>query len=96
MRNYRGRTILLSVTALLLASPVLAIQLPEQEVKQEVAQEVAPDAAQKVEPAPLEPPTGLEQETLPVADDLPTDATDPLAEPEELLKTKTKSNQSND
>lgn len=96
MRNYRGRTILLSVTALLLASPVLAIQLPEQEVKQEVAQEVAPDAAQKVEPAPLEPPTGLEQEPLPVTDELPTDATDPLAEPEELLKTKTKSNQSND
>jgi hypothetical protein len=96
MRNYRGRTILLSVTALLLASPVLAIQLPEQEVKQEVAQEVAPDAAQKVEPAPLEPPTGLEQEPLPVTGELPTDATDPLAEPEEVLKTKTKSNQSND
>lgn len=96
MRNYRGRTILLSVTALLLASPVLAIQLPEQGVTQEVAQKVEHEAAQKSEPIPLEPPTGLEQKALPVADELPTDATDPLAEPEEVLKAKTKSNQSND
>jgi len=88
------------VLALLVAAPVLASQLADNEVAQDVEHEVAQDmdqeVARKLEPAPSEQQTTLEQEALPVAGELAPGATDPLPEPEEVLKNKTKSNQSND
>jgi hypothetical protein len=112
MRNYRSTSVLASLLALLVAAPLSAGQLPDpklaqeaaQDVEQEVAQGVDQEEARKPEPAPSQQPTALEQEALPVAGELAPGAPDPLTdpltaplpEPEEVLKTKTKSNQSND
>ena len=108
MRNDRTGTVLASVLALLVAAPVSAGQLADTEVAQEAAQAVEQEVAEgvpqeiarKLEPAPSEQQSALEQEALPVTGELapgaPDPLPDPLPEPEEVLKSKTKSNQSND
>jgi hypothetical protein len=100
MRGNLGNMILTAVLALLIAPAVLAEEnskLTEaQAAVQEVEQQLEQGLPQEAVPQPVAEPAALTEPAAAVAGEPPPVGTEPPVEPQEVLKTKTKSNQSND
>jgi len=100
MRGNLGNMILAAVLAWFMATPILAgekAKLTEaQAAGQTVEQQAKQGLPQETVPQTEEEPVAVVEQAVAEEGDPPPVLTEPPVEPQEVLKTKTKSNQSND
>ena len=92
MRSNKSMNFLASLLAVFIASSALAEELADQSKAEETEKELV----REVEPGNEEQEANAGAETVAEVQDASEGDTQPAAEPEAVVKTKTKSNQSND